>query len=121
MQPELRRIVAVEAHRRRSGRYPVRVHSLGTGETFEIAPSATGFVDVASGTNVKSSGTQMVLSDGLGPIDLRLVGDVFFEGREHSSGESFTGRAGGGASVTLYSLSQDEYFQYAIGTEDDRI
>ena len=52
----LRRIVMVEAHRRRSGRCPLRVHSLGTGETFEIKPAADGFYDVASGTTVRVDG-----------------------------------------------------------------
>lgn len=121
MNPDLRRIVAVEAHRRRSGRCPVRVHSLGTGESFEIRPAADGFLDVASGMNVRIAGTQIVLPDGRGPIDLTLVGDVGFDGVEQGSNEPFSGRAGGGASVTLYERSGEHYFQYAVAAESDRI
>lgn len=115
MTPDLRRIVAVEAHRRRSGRCPVRVHSLGTGETFEIKPSADGFVDIATGLTVRSNGTQVALPTGA--IDLRLIGDVFFEGA--ADGERFTGRAGGGSSVTLYDENRGDYFQYAVVAEGD--
>jgi hypothetical protein len=121
MQADLRRIVAVEAHRRRSGRYPVRVHSLGTGETFDIAPAAGGFVDVASGMTVRIDGTDILLPDGRGPIELTLTGDVAFDGIERGSNERFSGRAGGGASVTLYDRDGNDYFQYAVGTEIDRI
>jgi hypothetical protein len=113
--PDQRRIVAVEAHRRRSGRCPVRVHALGTGETFDIAPSPDGFLDVETGIAVRSNGDRIVLPSG--PIDLILVGDVFFEGV--ANGEHFTGRAGGGASVTLYSDNPDDYFQYAVVAEGD--
>ncbi len=35
--------------------------------------------------------------------------------------ESFSGRAGGGASVTLYDREQSNYFQYAVAAEGDRI
>lgn len=119
MPPDLRRIVVVEAHRRRSGRYPVRVHSLGTGETFEIDPRTNGFLDVASGLQVLIEGTRILLPDGRGPIDLELVGDIGFDGVEHGSNEPFFGRAGGGVSVTLY--DRDTYFQYAVGTAADRI
>ncbi|HVZ50874.1 MAG TPA: hypothetical protein VG986_02835 [Pseudolabrys sp.] len=121
MEPDLRRIVVVEAHRRRSGRCPLRVHSLGTGETFEIRPAADGFTDVASGMTVRSDGARIVLPDGRGPIDLSLVGDVGFEGVERGSAEPFSGRAGGGASVTLYDRSRADFFQYAVGTAADRI
>jgi len=119
MSPDLRRIVAVEAHRRRSGRCPVRVHSLGTGDTFEIKPAADGFLDVATGMTVCSNGHQLVLPNGRAPIDLTLVGDVLFEGLERGSGERFTGRAGGGSSVTLYEGGRDDYFQYAVIAEGD--
>jgi hypothetical protein len=121
MPPDLRRIVAVEAHRRRSGRCPVRVHSLGTGETFEINPGTNGFLDVASGLQVFIEGTRILLPDGRGPIDLKLVDDVAFDGVEHGSNEPFFGRAGGGASVTLYDRDRNAYYQYAVGTETDRI
>ncbi|HEX2656248.1 MAG TPA: hypothetical protein VHN11_21720 [Xanthobacteraceae bacterium] len=121
MQPDLRRIVAVEAHRRRSGRYPVRIHSLGTGETFEIRPAAGGFLDVASGLSVRIEGSRVLLPDGRGPVALTLVGDVGFDGLDEATGEPFSGRAGGGASVTIYDRDRSDYFQYAVGTEADRI
>lgn len=113
MTPDQRRIVAVEAHRRRTGRCPIRVHSLGTGETFEIRPSDGGFLDVATGFVVRSNGSQINLPTGA--IELRLVGDVLLEGK--TGGEYFTGRAGGGSSVTLY--EGGDYFQYAVIAEGD--
>src|SRR3954467_4657494 len=113
MHARVRRIVAVEAHRRRSGRCPVRVHSLGTGETFEIEPAAAGFLDLTSGMGGRINGSQITLPDGRGPIDLTLVGDVGFDGYDHASGKRFSGRAGGGASVTLYDGERNDYFQYA--------
>ena len=121
MRPDLRRIVAVEAHRRRTGRIPSRVHSLGTGETFPIEPQPGGFLDVTTGTTVSSRGDSIVLSDGSVPVELRLVGDILFEGIEHPGGEPFFGRAGGGSSVTIYDRAQNDYFQFALGTEHDRI
>lgn len=120
MSPDLRRIIAVEAHRRRCGRYPLRVHSLGTGETYDIAPADGGFRDVATGLVARFDGRQIVLSDGRGPIALALTDDIRFDGK--IDGEPFTGRAGGGASVTLYEIGGDEnYFQFALGTEADGI
>lgn len=121
MRPDLRRIVAVEAHRRRSGRIPSRVHSLGTGETFAIEPADDGFVDVATGMTIRNRGSAIVLPDGSEPIELTLIGDILFEGIERPGGEPFFGRAGGGSSVTLYDRTQNDYFQYALGTEEDRI
>jgi hypothetical protein len=121
MQSDVRRIVAVEAHRRRSGRCPVRVHSLGTGESFEIKPVANGFLDLATGIMVVSEGTQIKLPDGQGPIELRLTGDVGFDGYDHGSREPFSGRAGGGASVTLYDRDRKDYFQYAVAAEGDAV
>jgi hypothetical protein len=121
MSPDLRRIVIVEAHRRRSGRCPLRVHSLGTGETFDITPAADGFYDVASGTTVRIDGAKILLADGRGPIDMTLVGDVGFDGFEHVGREPFSGRAGGGASVTLYDRYRNDYFQYAIASEREHV
>lgn len=121
MQPEIRRIVAVAAHRRRTGRCPICVHSLGTGETFTIEPSADGFVDVASGLTVRVDGDQIVVPSLRATIDLALVGDVGFGGYDHSSDEPFTGRAGGGASVTLYSRGQHDFFQYAVVAPGDQV
>jgi hypothetical protein len=119
MSPDLRRIIAVEAHRRRCGRYPLRVHSLGTGETYDIAPAEGGFRDVTTGLVARFDGRQIVLSDGRGPIELTLTDDIRFDGVVR--GEPFTGRAGGGASVTIYEVGGDDYFQFAVGTEADGI
>jgi hypothetical protein len=121
MQPEIRRIVAVEAHRRRTGRCPVCVHSLGTGETFVIEPAADGFVDVASGLTVRVAGDRIVVPSLHATIDLSLVDDVGFGGYDYSSDEPFSGRAGGGASVTLYSRGQHDFFQYAVVTPGDHV
>lgn len=119
MQAEVRRIIAVEAHRRRSGRCPVLLHSLGTGESFDIRPTPDGFVDLASGVVVRVSGDQ-IQTGSLGTIDLRFAGDVAFDGYDHSSNETFSGRAGGGASVTVYDGSRVNFYQYAVVTEGDR-
>ena len=111
MTPDLRRIVAIEAHRRATGRCPGVVHALGTGESFAIAPTANGFVDAASGIATR-------VDDGLllaGEARIRLVprDDVLFDGEVLGTAQRFSGRAGGGASVTLYAGT--EYFQYAFG------
>jgi hypothetical protein len=121
MSPEIRRIIAVEAHRRRSGHCPVRIYSLGTGETFEINPSTEGFVDMASGLSASTAEGRITLAGKPGTIELRLNGDVAFDGYDHISDEAFTGRAGGGASVTIYDRNQHDYFQYAVVTEAMRI
>ena len=113
MNPDVRRIVAVEAHRRRTGRCPTIVHSLGTGETFEVGPTPHGFVDLASGLDARSTGEGIDLG-GEEAIALRLDGDVAFSGRVLGSGERFTGRAGGGASVTVYDPAGRDFFQYAV-------
>ena len=121
MQPEIRRIIAVEAHRRRTGRCPVLVHSLGTGETFDIRPADNGFLDVTSGLNVRVSDGQILVPSLRATIDLSLEGDVSFVGYDHMDDEPFSGRAGGGASVTLYNRGQHDYFQYAVAAEGERI
>ena len=121
MQADIRRIIIVEAHRLRSGRCPVQVHSLGTGETFDIRPTADGFVDVASGLTVRTSPGHILLTDTQGTIDLHLTGDVAFDGFDHMSNEAFSGRAGGGASVTLYDSGRVDFFQYAVAAADDRL
>jgi hypothetical protein len=119
MQPEIRRIVAVEAHRRRTGRCPIQVHSLGTGETFVIEPAADGFVDLTSGLTVRVVGDQITVPSLRATIDLALVDDVGFDGYDHLSDEPFSGRAGGGASVTLYGRGQNSFFQYAVVAAGD--
>jgi hypothetical protein len=121
MQPEIRRIVVVEAHRRRTGQCPVRVHSLGTGETFGIKPVADGFIDLASGLDVRVSDGQILVPSLRATIDLTLNGDIGFEGYDHLHDEPFSGRAGGGASVTLYDRGQHNFFQYAVAAEGDGI
>jgi len=121
MQPEIRRIVAVEAHRRRTGRCPVRVHSLGTGETFDIEPVDDGFVDVVSGLSVRIVGEQIVVASLRATIDLSLVDDVGFDGYDHLDDEPFSGRAGGGASVTLYSRGERNFYQYAVVAPGDHV
>jgi hypothetical protein len=119
MHSDLRRIVVVEIHRRRTGRCPVCVHSLGTGETFVIRPDANGFIDVDSGIGASSRGSQIMLTEGRGPIDLSFSGDVSFDGFDHESREPFFGRAGGGTSVTVYDRNRDDYFQYAVVVESE--
>ena len=121
MQPEIRRIIAVEAHRRRTGHCPVRVHSLGTGETFDIQPADRGFFDVTSGLNVRVSDEHILVPSWGAKIDLSLEGDVGFVGYDHMDGEPFSGRAGGGASVTLYDRGQSNFFQYAVAAEGEPI
>jgi len=121
MQPDIRRIIAVDAHRRRSGRCPVLVHSLGTGESFDIQPMADGFLDVASGLRVQVADERIVLPDTQETIDIRFTGDVSFDGYDHASNEPFSGRAGGGASVTVYDSRRIDYFQYAVVAEGDRL
>jgi hypothetical protein len=113
MRPELRRIVAVEAHRRRTGRLPRVIHALGTGESFEIADAPDGFVDLATGIAVKSEPARIVLPATGAAIAFALEGDVGFAGYDPESRERFTGRAGGGASVTVYE-PRGEWFQYAM-------
>ncbi len=120
MLPEIRRIVAVEAHRRRTGRCPIRVHSLGTGETFEIKPADDGFLDVTTGLNVRVSAGQIQVPSLHATIDLALIGDIGFDGYDYMNDEPFSGRAGGGASVTLYDRGSN-FFQYAVAAEGDGI
>jgi len=117
MDADLRRIVAVEVHRRRTGRCPVLVHALGTGETFRIEPQGDGFRDLATGLRVRPTSGGIEL-EGAGPVSLRLTGDIGFEGQELASGERFTGHAGGGASVTLYDSRCIGFFQYAVSDQD---
>jgi hypothetical protein len=111
MRPALRRIVAVEAHRRRSGACPRVIHALGTGESFCVVARDDGFLDVDSGIVARSEPGRIVLPDGA--IAFALEGDVAFAGFDPESRERFTGRAGGGASVTIYDAKGD-WFQYAM-------
>ena len=119
MTPEICRIIVVEAHRRKSGRCPVLVHSLGTGESFVVRPTDGGFVDETSGIAVKSADGHILLADIAETIDLRFSGDVAFDGFDHSSNEAFSGLAGGGASVTIYDSRRAGFSQYAVVTAGD--
>lgn len=119
MSPDITRIIAVEAHRRRSGRCPVLIHSLGTGNSFDIRPAADGFLDVTSGLTVQVSGDQLHLRELDATIDLRLAGDIGFDGFDHVSHEPFSGSAGGGTSVTVYDGAGKNFFQYAVVTAED--
>jgi hypothetical protein len=112
MRAELRRIVAVEAHRRRSGSVPRVIHALGTGESFSFEPRAHGFVDEATGIEVRAEPARLLLPGGEA-IAFALEGDVGFAGYDPESRERFSGRAGGAASVTVYDARGD-FFQYAM-------
>ncbi len=113
MTPEFRRIVAAEAHRRASGRSPVLVHALGTGESFPLEVLPEGFRDVASGLVAHAEADGALRIGATARVLLRFDDAVLFRGQEIESGARFTGRAGGGASVTLYADGGD-YFQYAV-------
>lgn len=119
MSPEITRIIAVEVHRRRSSQCPVQIHSLGTGASFEVHPTSDGFIDVTSGLTVHVAGDQLWLQELDSTIELWLTGDIGFDGYDHVSGEAFSGRAGGGASVTVYDGAGINYFQYAVVTEEN--
>lgn len=72
MQPEIRRIIAVDAYRRCSGGCPTTIHSLGTGETFGIEPAANGFTDLESGIRAVAEVERIVLPGGAGPIEIEV-------------------------------------------------
>jgi hypothetical protein len=120
MQPDIRRIVAVDAHRRKTGRCPTVIHSLGTGESFRIEPTTDGFIDLQSGRQVRCEMAGIVLPEINTVIDTGFTGDVTFSGFDPLSRETFFGRAGGGATVTVYDERMVDYFQYAVaeGPED---
>ena len=114
MTPVLRRIVAVEAHRRATGRTATLLHALGTGESFAIRPGADGFTEEESGiaARVAPDGT---LHAGDARIVLTAEDEVLFHGVDLATGERFAGRAGGGAIVTLY--LGDDWFQHQVVAE----
>jgi hypothetical protein len=113
MHPDTRRIIAVEAHRRRTGHCPGMIHALGTGETFAIEPACHGFTDLETGSKIRIDANLILLPTTT--IELRLHQDVSFAASDLVSGEIITGRAGGGSSVTLY--DHDDYYQYAVVNE----
>jgi hypothetical protein len=114
---DIRRIIAVDAHRRRKGVCPPMIHALGTGETFRIAPTPDGFTDLETGIEVRVESGRILLSAGYAPIAISMGEDVGFEGFDANSGEYFSGRAGGGSSVTIYDDRQVHYSQYAVVNE----
>ena len=97
----------------------MRIISLGTGEIFEIRPTDAGFLDVSSNLNASTSNGRILLTGVDAPIDLQLNEDVTFDGYDHSSKEPFTGRAGGGVSVTLYDHGGTDFYQYVVVVEGD--
>jgi len=117
MHPDIRRIIAVEAHRLRSGTCPPMIHSLGTGETFHITPTQDGFVDQHSGMEIRVQPGLIFVPGCAEPISIDVDDDVAFTGFDPSSGEYFSGRAGGGSSVTIYDSRRDNFFQYAVVNE----
>lgn len=108
MSPDLRRVIAVQAHLRATGHLAKTVHSLGTGETYTISLTAAGFRDDASGLEADLGKGHFVV-DGQA-ITLTPRDNVLFDGE--ASGTHFHGRAGGGSSVTLY--VGEDWFQYAM-------
>ena len=114
MQPDIRRIIAVDAHRRKSGRCPAIVHSLGTGETFAIEATEDGFIDKQSGIRAHVGENTISLPAVRGTIDIAVTAGLEFSGFDHVSGEVFSGIAGGGTSVTVYDSRRVDYFQYAV-------
>jgi hypothetical protein len=110
----IRRLIAVEAHRRRTGRCPTMIHALGTGDTFSIRPLADGFLDEDTGCRLRVEPGGLMRPEGAAPVELRLTGDIAFEGLDHNSAERFTGRAGGGSSVTLYGAGAQDFSQFAV-------
>lgn len=112
MSPALRRMIVVEAHRRATGRCARIVHALGTGESFAVVAAEGGFRDVVSGLVAQPTAGDDLLV-GTRRLTLGFDDAVLFRGEDLESGARFTGRAGGGASVTLYADGGD-YFQYAV-------
>ena len=114
MQSDIRRIVAVDAHRRKTGRCPTMIHSLGTVESFGIEPTADGFIDLQSGRPVRCVSDGIALPESDMTIGTGFSDDVAFSGFDPFSQEIFFGRAGGGATVTVYDERMVDYFQYAV-------
>ncbi len=112
MTPLLCRMLAAAAHRRASGQVPAVLHNLWSGETHEFRADSAGFTDAETGQRAMVLGDDLVA---VGGIDLRItaIDDVAFAARIEPSGESVTGRAGGGTSVTLHHGAA--FHQYAVG------
>ena len=117
MDAVLRRIVAVGAQAIRTGRCPTVIHSLGNGETAAIRPTVDGFVDEPSGLGVRLEPPGLLVEGFRQPLELAMEDDVFFAGFDPASGERFTGRCGGGASVTIYAGGSSDFHQYAVASD----
>ncbi len=89
MRAGIRHIIVVNAHRRGRHRCPRMIHSLGTAESLEIAPTANGFFDLA------------------------FDGDVTFRGLDPSY-DRLSRRTTGGASVAIYHAHGVNYFRHAV-------
>lgn len=116
-RPLLRRAIAVTAHYRRTGRCPAIIHSLGGGDSFEIRPTRNGFLDCASGVEVTFRPFALLLGGAPQAIELGLEGDIGFFAYDPGTETRFAGRCGGGASVTLYDLASNDFFQYAVSDD----
>ena len=88
--------------------------SLGTGEAFEIEVLESGFVDHQSGVKAQFVLGGLSVDCEIGFIRLNLVEDVWFEGYIISAKETFSGRVGGGATVTLYEQAGENFFQFSV-------
>jgi len=117
IQPDIRRIIAVEAHRQRSGMCPPMIHALGSGETFHITPLPDGFIDQHTGMPIRVEPGLIFVPGHVAPITITLDDDVGFTGFDPAACEHFSGRAGGGSSVTVYDSRQEQFFQYAVVNE----
>ena len=111
MTPLLCRMLAAAAHHRASGVVPALLHNLWSGETHEFRREADGFTDAQSGQRAVQTAPDTVA---IGAVSLRFtaIDDVAFAARIEPSGESVTGRAGGGASVTLH--HGEAFHQFAV-------
>ena len=116
MHPDIRRIIAVEAHRRRTGHCPTNDPCARHRRDLRHR-ACHGFTDLASGQRVRCEASALVLGDDNRAIATGFTDDIGFSGFDPHSGEHFHGRAGGGATVTIYDACMVEYFQYALAEE----
>lgn len=116
MNADLRRIVAVAAHLRRTGALPLMLHALGTGETFSIVPRPQGFLDMTSGHEVRVEDGAIVAGETRITLAMRGA-DVLFDAHDQRTGDRVSGRAGGASSVTIYAADGGDWFQYATVDE----
>ena len=110
----LLRTIVIDAYRRRTGRCPATIHSLGTGEAFAVEETASGFLDLASGLRADGEASHIRLSGERALIEFTLDSDTAFSGCDPSAGERFSSHTGADASVTIYDDLGSGYFQYAL-------